>query len=215
MINRPLAYLLVAGAMAVFFPQQTLGQTPEQSVAEDMDSKADPGDFIVTVIDDLKALVVNDGDDPEARRIRLSAYLSEHLSVERMSRFVLSQSIRQSADPVNVETYDAKFEAYITAVFGEQLDQLVTRRIEIDTVMTRKPGDFIVRSVLFDDRGRERAKVDWRVLDDDGQLRLVDVIVEGISVSIERRAQFSALVSNQGFDALLDHMQDTINGSAS
>jgi len=175
-------------------------------------SMMDPESLISVMITDLRAIDSDVTGDEAVRNQALRAYLTSILSLSRMNRFVLSRDSRKAADPADLEAYDSLFEDYISAVFSDQIDDLVRRDIRIDEVITRRPGDFIVRSTLFDKSGDERARIDWRTIEDDDKLRLVDVMVEGLSVNVERRAQFSAIVKNDGFPALLDHMREVAGG---
>lgn len=175
-------------------------------------SMMDPESFISVMITDLRAIDSDVTGDEAVRSQALRTYLTSILSLSRMNRFVLSRDSRKAADPADLEAYDSLFEDYISAVFSDQIDDLVRRDIRIDEVITRRPGDFIVRSTLFDKSGDERARIDWRAIEDDDMLRLVDVMVEGLSVNVERRAQFSAIVKNDGFPALLDHMREVAAG---
>ncbi|MEL6386265.1 MAG: ABC transporter substrate-binding protein [Pseudomonadota bacterium] len=175
-------------------------------------SMMDPESFISVMITDLRAIDSDVTGDEAVRNQALRTYLTSILSLSRMNRFVLSRDSRKAADPADLEAYDSLFEDYISAVFSDQIDDLVRRDIRIDEVITRRPGDFIVRSTLFDKSGDERARIDWRAIEDDDKLRLVDVMVEGLSVNVERRAQFSAIVKNDGFPALLDHMREVAAG---
>lgn len=175
-------------------------------------SMMDPESFISVMITDLRAIDSDVTGDEAVRNQALRTYLTSILSLSRMNRFVLSRDSRKAADPADLEAYDSLFEDYISAVFSDQIDDLVRRDIRIDEVITRRPGDFIVRSTLFDKSGDERARIDWRAIEDDDMLRLVDVMVEGLSVNVERRAQFSAIVKNDGFPALLDHMREVAAG---
>lgn len=175
-------------------------------------SMMDPESFISVMITDLRAIDSDVTGGEAVRNQALRTYLTSILSLSRMNRFVLSRDSRKAADPADLEAYDSLFEDYISAVFSDQIDDLVRRDIRIDEVITRRPGDFIVRSTLFDKSGDERARIDWRAIEDDDKLRLVDVMVEGLSVNVERRAQFSAIVKNDGFPALLDHMREVAAG---
>lgn len=175
-------------------------------------SMMDPESFISVMITDLRAIDSDVTGDEAVRSQALRTYLTSILSLSRMNRFVLSRDSRKAADPADLEAYDSLFEDYISAVFSDQIDDLVRRDIRIDEVITRRPGDFIVRSTLFDKSGDERARIDWRAIEDDDMLRLVDVMVEGLSVNVERRAQFSAIVKNDGFPALLNHMREVAAG---
>ncbi|MEM6412772.1 MAG: ABC transporter substrate-binding protein [Pseudomonadota bacterium] len=172
-----------------------------------------PSEFIMTLVDDLKTLATSSNEGDEERREGFQNVLSEDMALGRMKSFILSREQRSNASDEHVEQYSSLFDDYITAAYASEIDELVSRSIEINDVVVRRPGDFIVRSKLFGDDGEERAGIDWRVLEVGGDLRLVDVMVDGLSFNVERRAQFTSIIQKDGFDALIQHMRDQIDGS--
>ncbi|MEO1476084.1 MAG: ABC transporter substrate-binding protein [Pseudomonadota bacterium] len=171
-----------------------------------------PAEFVVTLVDDLKSLAASSGDGDAARNEGFRQVLSEDMAIRRMKAFLLSRKLREEASDEHMTAYDTLFNNYITAAYASEIDELVSRTLKITDVVVRRPGDYIVRSKLFNDDGEERAGVDWRVLDVSDDLRLVDVMVDGLSFNVERRAQFTSIIQKDGFDALIDHMQGQIDG---
>ena len=52
---------------------------------------------------------------------------------------------------------------------------------------------------------------DWRVRQRDGKLRIIDVMVEGVSMAVTQRSEFSAVIKSRGFDGLLSALRARTN----
>ena len=50
-------------------------------------------------------------------------------------------------------------------------------------------------------------RIDWRTRETDGNYRLVDVAIEGVSLVVSNRSEFDSVVSRQGIDALIAQIQ--------
>lgn len=172
-----------------------------------------PEAFIVDLVDKLRVLAAEDQADAE-RRDRLRSVLSEDMSIRRLQAYLLSKSQREDLSEAQINAYNEVFPLYISSAFAGSIDQLVSRTIKVNDVLERRPGDFIVRSKLYSDSGQERASLDWRVLESNGKKKLADVIVDGLSFSVERRAQFTAIINKDGFDALIAHMKEVAEVAA-
>src|SRR5918996_1289515 len=59
--------------------------------------------------------------------------------------------------------------------------------------------------------GRPPLKVDWRVRElDGGDLVAIDVIVEGISLIVTQRSEFSSVIERRGMDGLLAELRQRV-----
>jgi len=167
----------------------------------------EPDVFVTQLVDKLRVLA--DGDAEDLNRIsELKRVLSEDMATARLQRYLLSREQRKSLSKEQIASYDEVFPNYISSAFAKSIDQLVSRTIKVNDVVERRPGDFIVRSKLYSSDGQERAGLDWRILERKGQKQLVDVMVDGLSFNVERRAQFNAILNTDGFPALIAHMQE-------
>ena len=62
--------------------------------------------------------------------------------------------------------------------------------------------DVVVSTRLVRPSGMEIA-ADWRVRVFDGKFRIIDVMVEGISMAVTQRSEFAAVVRRDGIEGLL------------
>jgi phospholipid transport system substrate-binding protein len=59
--------------------------------------------------------------------------------------------------------------------------------------------------------GRPPLKVDWRIRErGDGDLVAIDVIIEGISLVVTQRSEFSAVIERSGMDGLLAELRQRV-----
>jgi len=80
-----------------------------------------------------------------------------------------------------------------------------------ETRSSRPDGtrDIIVSSFIVPENGTE-IQVDWRVRYKKGRYQIVDVIVEGVSMSVTHRSDFSSVIQRGGgnIQALLTHLRE-------
>jgi len=195
---------VVAFVAVVLMPISGAAQAEESAVVA---VEASPEAFVTGLLDELKAIDEEAGDD---RDVQLRETLLRHMAVRQLQRYLIRGNIQEAATDAQTEEYNELFASYISAAIGDSMDRMVERRIDIETVKERRPGDFIVRSKVFSDAGEARATLDWRIRSRGGQFRLTDFMVDGQSFTVERKAQFTAMVRNDGFVELLDHMREVI-----
>ena len=68
--------------------------------------------------------------------------------------------------------------------------------------------DILVTSFIVPDDG-SKVKVDWRIREKNGQMKIIDVIIEGVSMSLTQRSDFSSVIQRGGgkVEALLKHLR--------
>ncbi|MBQ8661875.1 MAG: ABC transporter substrate-binding protein, partial [Alphaproteobacteria bacterium] len=79
------------------------------------------------------------------------------------------------------------------------------------TSPSNSKGQIFVNSFVPMDQG-EPAKVVWRVLEKDGQYKIVDIIIENVSLAITARNEYTAFIKNNpgGIDALISNLKSKI-----
>ena len=57
--------------------------------------------------------------------------------------------------------------------------------------------------------GGSKIKVDWRVREKNGQMKVIDVVIEGVSMALTQRSDFSSVIQRGGgkIDVLLEHLR--------
>jgi len=83
---------------------------------------------------------------------------------------------------------------------GEQLDVLAARK---------RKKDYVVQSTLSGSEF-ENMRIDWRVRLMDGNWKIVDVAIEGISMVVTQRSEFASVLRTSGGDVtpLVEDLRD-------
>ena len=176
-----------------------------------------------TKAEGAKAFVVELGErtigfltDPdrtmEAREQRLRELLREGFAVDRIGRFVLGK-YRRTASPEKVEEFVDVFEDYIVAMYASQFTRYGGERFEVQKVVnTSRAKDSMVVTKILPGDGKEPLRVDFQVRSLGAEFKIMDVRIEGISMVLAQRDEFSAYIAKNGgtVDALISALRQRI-----
>ncbi len=84
--------------------------------------------------------------------------------------------------------------------YSERFGQYGGQTITIGRVLNRPNGIFVVESQLSQANGGQPVKIDWELQDRGSGLRISDVKVEGVSMIMTRRSDYSSFISRNGGD---------------
>ena len=134
----------------------------------------------------------------EDREMLFRSLLNETFDIRRIGRFVVGRYWRK-AEADDQEAFLLAFEDAIVQRFMPLFSQYKGEQLIIgDAAPDRKNPKFtVVTSTYIDAQGRE-VKADWRLLERDGDYKVFDVVVEGVSMAITLRSEYSSVIKNQG-----------------
>lgn len=122
----------------------------------------------------------------------LATALVEEIDIDRTSRFILGRYAR-NASPSELDAFETRFKDYLVKFLKGRTYELEKADIEILGSTDRNAHDSIVTTRVSSPY-RKPMLMRWRIIDRDGEWRLVDVEVHGIWLAIEHRAQISSLM---------------------
>lgn len=137
-------------------------------------------------------------DQREARFRRL---LSQSFDLRFIGRFVLGRYWR-SATPDQQNNYIALYGEYLLQTYSARLGGYAGESLTVIGARMANDKDFVVSTSLARPSGPPIA-ADWRVRVIDGQYRIIDIMIEGISLAITQRSEFASVVQRDGIDGLL------------
>jgi phospholipid transport system substrate-binding protein len=147
---------------------------------------------------------------PAERREALSALLSDGFDVELIARLALGRPYRE-LDPRQRAEYERLFRAFVLATYSARLEGYSGERLVVLRETTTSGGDDLVASEIRRS-GAAPLRVDWRVRLGPAGPKIVDVIVEGVSMVVTQRNEFQAVVAARGVAALLDMLRERATG---
>lgn len=202
MMKRRTIMFAAAGllGLAVALPLPAVAQTPAQDGARK---------FVDTLAEKaIAALTVKDISAKE-RAQRFRTLLIEGFDVPAIGRFALGKYWREASEPQKTE-FLKLFEVMVVATYASRFGEYSGEVIKMNEARIDDPRLITVQSEVVKP-GNPAIRVDWRVLTDDGnKFRIVDVVVEGISMSLTQRNDFAAVIQRNGgtVDGLLVALRD-------
>ena len=129
------------------------------------------------------------------RRERFRAILIRTFEVPLIARFTLGRFWRGTTQNQRKE-YVSLFEDFIVMAYAARFRNYSGESFTVGRVRQINKIDVLVQSEVAPKDGRKIA-VDWRVRDKGG-FKIIDVIVEGVSMVITQRDEFSAIIGQKG-----------------
>jgi len=150
-------------------------------------------------IGSLTGTTVSESD----REARFRTLLEAHFDMPGISKFVLGRYWKVATPPQQTE-FQSLLETLLVQSYAKTFAEYGADKFEVTRAMADSDGSVVVNSHVNRPNG-DVIRLDWRVADQDGTLRIIDLIVEGVSLRTTHRSDFaSAIQSNGGtIDGLL------------
>ena len=115
-----------------------------------------------------------------------------------IGRFTMGLNWRAMSDGQKNRFLDA-FERYAARVYVARIGDYNGQTIEVTGAQDVGRKGVLVKSILKTP-GAEDVAVEWLVNERGGELQLVDIVAEGVSLAIAQREEFAAMVDQRGGD---------------
>lgn len=201
---RVFAALVAASSLAPAFAQDE----SDAPVAEEEVSRIDGAvAFAKALTADATVALTDEAADEATQLVNFQGVLSEGLALETIGKFMLGETRNDMSD-AQTERYNAVFPDYITKLYAEQFDEIVGKPLEVMDAREIGRKDVIVRT-QFERDDESPILVDWRVRElKSGERKAIDIIVQGVSIMLVKREEFSSFIATNGIDALLDRLEE-------
>ncbi len=141
------------------------------------------------------------------RKKEFERLLNDSFDIKTIARFSLGRYWRV-ANKQERKEYMSLFNKMIIDVYSSRFGDYQGQELVVSGSRAEGTKDAIVSSKITGD-GSPEVKVDWRVRYKDGQYKVIDVLVEGVSMSLTQRSDFASVIQRGGgkVDVLLAHMR--------
>ena len=134
--------------------------------------------------------------------------LNGALDLDFIGQFVLGRNWR-TATPEQRKEFIAVYRDLNIATWSKRFNEFKGKNFVFKgTTPSSSKGQIFVDTVVPMDQG-EPAKVVWRVREKNGDYKIVDIIIEGVSLAQSARSEYTAFIKNNpgGIDALIADLQ--------
>ncbi len=138
----------------------------------------------------------------------LRSLFRQSFDVPAISRFVLGKHWRRASAAEHQDFVDA-FEEMNTRQFLAMVGEFSEEMFSVLKVQqdAAKPSLSLVSTEIAQSEG-EPISVVWRVRNKDDQHKVLDIVVEGVSMAITLRHEYGAVVKTNGVDGLIAIMRE-------
>ena len=157
------------------------------------------------------AIITNKQLTTDQRNAQFSQALSDSFDLKTIGRFVIGRTWNSSTPEQQAEYMDL-FKALLIKNYGNRLTLAPGEVFKVVGSRSESDLDTTVNSQITHPDGSKPTTVDWRVRQQNGKTGVLDVIVEGISLSVTQRQEYGSIVQNNGgqIDGLLDTMRSEL-----
>jgi phospholipid transport system substrate-binding protein len=142
----------------------------------------------------------------EERDQQFHELLKEGFEIPYLSKLVLGRH-RKKATREQLRDFERLFPDFIISVYSARLQEYGDERFNVTGSSPTGKRDLYVHSE-FSRKGRNPFIASWRVRLMDDNLRIIDIVVGGISMLQTQREEFSSRIAKVGMDGLLDDLRD-------
>ncbi|HEX2112907.1 MAG TPA: ABC transporter substrate-binding protein [Alphaproteobacteria bacterium] len=146
-------------------------------------------------------------DPPPQKAAKMEDILRRGLDFQSIGRFVLGR-YWNSATPQQRDDYMKVFTDFVAKSYSRRLaEEATVSGFNINSIRDLGEGDFLVQTTITRPSGPP-LNYEWRVRDSGGNVKVVDVVVEGVSLLVTHRSDFTSVVSQNGVDGLITSLRD-------
>lgn len=131
------------------------------------------------------------------RAKRFRDILTQRFDLPTIAKFVLGRYWRIANKKQRVE-YIGLFEDFIVQAYAHRFKDLSGKKFLVKQTRKLTARDKLVLSEVIISPGKPPLRVNWRVRGPGNKYRIIDVTVEGISMSITQRDEFAAVIRRSG-----------------
>ena len=184
------------------------------SAAEAKSVSSPPAQFVQNLGNTALMSLTGKNINRKTREERVRGILRSNFDVQAIGKFAMGTYWKEASEAQRKE-YMNLFEDMIVQTYTTRFEDYSGQKLKVDGSTASGSTDFIVTSQVIQKDGPP-VHLEWRIRKKDAALRVVDVVVEGVSMSVTQRSDFAAVIQNGGgsIDALLTSMRDRRDAAA-
>lgn len=167
------------------------------SVAQADDPQARAKSFIESLADRAISALTTETVERDERITRFRVILKEHFAVYTIGRWVLGRYWKRASKEQQAE-YLMLFEDLIVTTYVDRFTAYSGEGLVVTEAVPGTGRDLLVNTTISRPAGGHPIEVNWRVRGTDEKFKIVDVIVEGVSMGQTQRSEFSSVIRRNG-----------------
>lgn len=182
------------------------GLAPGRAIASER-----PVEFIQEFGEKVIDVMRENGSEP-VRREEFRKLLVENFDLNKVGRAALGRYSRRVSE-AQFERYRTIYVEYVLTIYGGLFEKYAGETLTVTGTTPVPDGDVLVKSRI-DQPGGSPTLLTFRVRQSNDGFKVLDILVEGISMLVTQRSEFASVIRREGIDGFLDRMQEVTERNA-
>jgi phospholipid transport system substrate-binding protein len=159
---------------------------------------ADAGQFIQAIGDRATAILADKTITQSMKDKTFQDLMHASFDLPTIGRFVIGRNVWQGATSAEQQEYLQLFEQLVIRIYSDRFALYNGEIFKVVGTHAEGERDTIVTSHMIRPNNPQPITIDWRVRAFDGKrLGIIDVVVEGISMSVSQRQEYSSVLARE------------------
>ncbi|MCL2469927.1 MAG: ABC transporter substrate-binding protein [Alphaproteobacteria bacterium] len=207
--------LLVFGLSLLAFSPLSLAQEGESAPVKA--ALTPQGQFIQKLGDKALAILSDKTTSAQDKNNQFHKMLLNAFDLNVIGRYVIGRVGWAVASEEQRTEYQSLFEKLVVQMYLDRFALYTDEGFQVTGTTPESDRDTLVNSQITHPDGSPPASVAWRVRTTGKKMHVLDVIIEGVSMSLTQNREYTAVLQRNGGDveALLDMMRQRVAGKSS
>jgi phospholipid transport system substrate-binding protein len=166
-------------------------------------AQAAPRDVVVGTTDGVIAVLKDSAADNDSKRRRIEEIVYANVDFDTLSRLVLARNWRRLSAEQQRE-FQQEFKRHLSVTYSRNIDNYRNEGVKVVGEREEARGDYTVLTrVVRGDGSANDILVDYRLRQRDGEWKIIDVIVERVSLVANFRSQFQDIIAGGSPEKLI------------
>lgn len=166
--------------------------------------------FVLETTKNAKSIILDSSLNENQKRTKLEKLALDAVDVAGLARYTLGEEAKNLSDK-QISEFVSTFKIFFSKNISNKLKDYSDQNVKVVGSKKISENYVLVDSKIVSAKDKQEISVEWRVFLIDNKLIIRDLIVEGLSLARTQREEFSSVIANKGFAALIQSLKEYIS----
>jgi phospholipid transport system substrate-binding protein len=168
---------------------------------------ATPREIVRQLTDQVIAVLKKKDLSANQKVSEIQNVVNGYVDYETMSRLVLARNWRTLTDQQK-QQFVQEFKRHLAVTYGKNVESYHNEKVQIVGDRDEGRNDWTVETKIIRAGGGSDILVNYRLRRESGDWRIIDLVIERVSLVSNFRSQFQEIMANGGIDRLLKLLRE-------
>ena len=166
--------------------------------------------FVLETTKNAKSIILDSSLNENQKRTKLEKLALDAVDVAGLARYTLGEEAKNLSDK-QISEFVSTFKIFFSKNISNKLKDYSDQDVKVVGSKKISENYVLVDSKIVSTKDKQEISVEWRVFLIDNKLIIRDLVVEGLSLARTQREEFSSIIANKGFAALIQSLKEYIS----